>query len=351
VKSREIVQVQKDSGAEVQHCIVEIDRGVSFETAKERLDSAKAAGKDAFFVQARSRPFGWPRAGSHGISSNPFALAIGRPDGSASCGKSRFFRLQKPSTGYASQDMHINTVKQKFRVVGQDACRSESGAAEGDGDAADSLQEVESGWDAAYSRFKDHCLHHNCAKLDCGYGKRVQVRHVLTGSLLGVWEQLQRSDLKLVRMQDDDGDRVVGMLVDSGEISEIKEMIEAKHGEVDGTEAEGLLPLLRRWIAFTLTLLSANDCTFHGCWLALMVGCELLCVLQHSQQEQQQTAMRSGPLRTLKTRISSPVSGRTWVCKSRKTSLLLTTVITVITAMASTAIASSLTVTVQMSSR
>ena len=52
----------ESSGALIEHRVIEMDRGISWEVAKQRYDEAIEGGKQAFWFKSRYPPFGWPRS-------------------------------------------------------------------------------------------------------------------------------------------------------------------------------------------------------------------------------------------------------------------------------------------------
>ena len=103
-------------------------------------------------------------------------------------------------TGFGAQDTHRKYLRDKFEVV-------------------DRPEDVERAWRRAYESSKTSCAHYNCKyKLGpqhCQYGKRIAKHHVVTGSILQNWRVVIKacgSRMKIVRMQTDEGERIVSRL-------------------------------------------------------------------------------------------------------------------------------------------
>ena len=161
IKNSTIIHTDADSGATAKHVHAEIDRGVSWQSAKERYEVAIKAGKQAHFIHSKNPAFGHARSNADAFI---YGLAIGRSSGAGSRGNSRFYSLQKPNTGYAAQDYHISTLRDKYKFID-----------------TNQLGNVERGWSRQYELYKHDCMHSKCHIGDgCGYGKRLQACHVPT---------------------------------------------------------------------------------------------------------------------------------------------------------------------------
>jgi hypothetical protein len=123
-----------------------------------RYQEAIEAGKEAFFLRSTSAPFGYPR----NSSERTIVLAIGRAGGARNNGRSNFFSVQKPNTGYHPQDCYRGELSNKIRVrVGAD-----------DWDDDDKLTKawnrLESSWTRQYERATNSCMHFNCKNQRAG---------------------------------------------------------------------------------------------------------------------------------------------------------------------------------------
>ena len=110
--------------------------------AKERYDAALAGGLPAAFWMSRAPPFQWPAHERLRVVQ----LAIGRVRGARAGGRSRFFSVQKPHTGFAASDLHIDSLREKCVEISD-------------------LVRVEAAWSKLFGLTRDKCLHHACDKV------------------------------------------------------------------------------------------------------------------------------------------------------------------------------------------
>ena len=250
ISKEQKIFTDKLSGAVVQHRVCEVDRGVSWEVALMRYNAAKAAGAEAYFFKSKNPPFSFKQS----AKERGVLLAVGRVHGASARGRSMWFSVQKPHTGFSPSDVHKEDLKDKNHVM--------------DIDNVDKRNEMEKRWKAKYDDSKTRCAHAVCRARDpslCGYGKRVKQHHLLTGCVLPIWRSLAEvsfirdSDFKIVRMATDEGERIVGIILGEEDLAKLKSRIGVS-GELQACSSKNTLlaPLLTKRTSFEATIATAT---------------------------------------------------------------------------------------------
>lgn len=147
----------------------------------------------------------------------------------------QLFKVYRPSTGPA-RAANLGEIREVYRELERDA--------------------AEQGWSRQYTRALTDCMHGpNCRNRQlCTVGKRERVVHLVSGSLLPVWGVLERvigagrhsrrCVLKVTRVRMDDGTRIIGIVVPSGETVQriVAEIAKVEAGAAAPGPSAGLPP-------------------------------------------------------------------------------------------------------------
>ena len=175
------------TGVPLAHCKILVDRGFSFERAKELLaDQASKHGgempREGFYASTQPLP---------GRNVRSHILLIQKPMPTMALNWIPTFRIFRPATGLSMEDTYE-------RIVGRYPPKFSKLTAE----------QAEQMWKRLYDEGKTVCSHGpNCKNgRNCIVGKRQQEQHILTGSVLPFWakikEQLDRTKNLLGRQRE-----------------------------------------------------------------------------------------------------------------------------------------------------
>ncbi|XP_064639306.1 uncharacterized protein LOC135494911 [Lineus longissimus] len=187
---KEVFKAAAVGGNITKHITLNVDRGMSWEKALVRLENYGK--RDDGFYKSKREVFG----------RHLFLLATQKE------GFDNIFRIARPNTGLSGYDEEKAGILEKYTKI--------------------ETEDAETGWKGQYERTKDHCMHGRHCKVgpSCTVGSRCYKMHLLSGcivTLLNVLEstlvkyQMQfqfsqaEKNLRVVRVQLDDGERVVGV--------------------------------------------------------------------------------------------------------------------------------------------
>jgi hypothetical protein len=138
-----------------------VDRGASFAAARSALDHEARHGDRSGFYRSR-RPM--PGSGRTG-----YLLALQKPGGGG------VFAVTRPNTGPSFFEMEVEELQDKYALLKHP-------------------EDAREGWEAAYDAALRHCGHGAaCAAGDsCQWGRRLTVVTILTGSVVRIWDSLER---------------------------------------------------------------------------------------------------------------------------------------------------------------
>ena len=142
-------------------------------------------------------------------ASAPASVFLAVADSSAKTFSKQVFRVYRPNTGLQSKTETASSLKEQpsFRKAASEA-------------------EAEAAWQRIYAEADSKCSHQirsgKCARrasgLVCDVGLRKRVYHILSGSILSLWEMIEKtlpaqvasSKLLMARIKTQDGQRVIG---------------------------------------------------------------------------------------------------------------------------------------------
>ena len=199
------------SGAELRHSRVLIDRGVSFDKAKEILDAQRRLPKDGFYRMRREM-----------YGRTQVILALAKP------GARNTFSIYRPNTGASFFEMDVEELDTKYRKYedhDEDAARHP--------------------WAQTYELTERGCMHGaSCAVSRDGTGRECtagsrQVRCcILSGAVVPAWGALEntlerhehrfnKSDrgMRAAKVVAEDGTKVVGIRYPEDLLPEVRERI------------------------------------------------------------------------------------------------------------------------------
>ena len=199
------------SGAELRHSRVLIDRGVSFDKAKEILDAQRRLPKDGFYRMRREM-----------YGRTQVILALAKP------GARNTFSIYRPNTGASFFEMDVEELDTKYRKY-----------EDGDEELA------RRPWAQTYELTERGCMHGaSCAVTRDGTGRECtagsrQVRCcILSGAVVPAWGALEhtlerhehrfnKSDrgMRAVKVVAEDGTKVVGIRYPEDLLPEVRERI------------------------------------------------------------------------------------------------------------------------------
>ncbi|KAG2500714.1 hypothetical protein HYH03_001479 [Edaphochlamys debaryana] len=191
LKSRATLWVDPLSRLATTHTAFSVDRGLSWEAAKRRLERERVPGDSSGFRMSR-RPLG---------SSYLVLLAVQKP------GSRNTFAIARPNTGMSYFDMDRSDLEAKYQPPPPPGSETEAA--------------LEAAWRAAYESALETCSHGPGCRLgpDCQVGRRITSVHVLGGSVVRVWGLLEAAlarreaelprterSMRVVRVEWDDGE-------------------------------------------------------------------------------------------------------------------------------------------------
>ena len=199
------------SGAELRHSRVLIDRGVSFDKAKEILDAQRRLPKDGFYRMRREM-----------YGRTQVILALAKP------GARNTFSIYRPNTGASFFEMDVEELDTKYRKY--EDCDEEL---------------ARHPWAQTYELTERGCMHGaSCAVSRDGTGRECtagsrQVRCcILSGAVVPAWGALEhtlerhehrfnKSDrgMRAVKVIAEDGTKVVGIRYPEDLLPEVRERI------------------------------------------------------------------------------------------------------------------------------
>jgi hypothetical protein len=154
-------EIWKDSltGLSTYSHTVNVDRGASFTAAQARLDHDARHGDRSGFYRSRKI---MPGTGKHAV-----LLAIQKP------GASGLFLLTRPNTGESFFEMDDEELRSKYHTI--------------------SGEKAEDEWNKLYESSVSQCSHgYLCQIQGCHVGKRLQKVTILSGSVIRIWDTLER---------------------------------------------------------------------------------------------------------------------------------------------------------------
>lgn len=138
---------------------VNVDRGSSFTAAQSRLEHDSRHGDRSGFYRSRKI---MPGTGKYAV-----LLAIQKP------GSAGYFTLTRPSTGESYFEMDDEELLSKYYTIGPERAQVE--------------------WDEIYESSLSQCSHGILCQIpNCHVGRRLQRVTILTGSVIRIWDSLER---------------------------------------------------------------------------------------------------------------------------------------------------------------
>ncbi|GIL61313.1 hypothetical protein Vafri_15702 [Volvox africanus] len=177
LQSRNVMWVDPLSRLVTTNTAFSVDRGLSWEAAKRRLERERLPGDSSGFRMSR-RPLG---------SSYLVLLALQKP------GARNLFSIARPNTGAAYFDMDRSDLEAKYLPPPAPGSSAEA--------------QLEGLWRTAYEAALKQCSHGPGCRLgpDCGVGRRITTVNVLSGSVVRVWGVLEavlsRREMELPKME------------------------------------------------------------------------------------------------------------------------------------------------------
>ena len=114
VGSSEVIYKDKLSKSDVNMVTVILDRGISWDEALKRYQTAKDENRNVMFLRSKNPPFGYPRDSP----VRQVSLVIARAgEGVGSRNRSMFYGVHKPAQGIMGTDLHKNNLQDKNKVV------------------------------------------------------------------------------------------------------------------------------------------------------------------------------------------------------------------------------------------
>nr|CAD1823189.1 unnamed protein product [Ananas comosus var. bracteatus] len=197
------VHVDDLSGASTVLFTFTVDRGITWEFAKDLLDERQKDGlssnHDGFYESRRE----W-------MGRRHFILAYEGSDAGV-------FKIIRPAIGEAVREMPLAELKNKYRKVS-------------------SIEKASKGWQDEYEVSSKQCMHGPKCKVGsyCTVGRRLQEVNVLGGLILPVWKIIEKAlskqarqihkRIRVVRLETtDDNQRIVGLLIPNGAVESVLE--------------------------------------------------------------------------------------------------------------------------------
>ncbi|GIM13625.1 hypothetical protein Vretimale_16693, partial [Volvox reticuliferus] len=177
LQSRNVLWVDPLSKLVTTNTAFSVDRGLSWEAAKRRLERERLPGDSSGFRMSR-RPLG---------STYLVLLALQKP------GARNLFSIARPNTGAAYFDMDRSDLEAKYLPPPVSGSPAEA--------------QLEGLWRAAYEAALSQCSHGPGCRLgpDCAVGRRITTVNVLSGSVVRVWGVLEavlsRREMELPKME------------------------------------------------------------------------------------------------------------------------------------------------------
>ena len=205
---------------------VGVDRGMSWEEAKAKYDFCKTP-EEGFYINKKNY-----------MLRQGICLAIADSNLSIRASVKNIFQVYRPNVGKQLKNELLSSLKERARKV--------------------SLEEAEKYWNEMYELFDKQCSHvvwfGNCrrrqAKLDCDFGMRSRNYHILSGSVLTVWSNIERvvpqlnQRLQIVRLNIPEKKiRVIGTQVYAQSLDALTAMLEeeqSKHLKDDEVTKDSL---------------------------------------------------------------------------------------------------------------
>lgn len=202
----DVVWTDRNSGLQTLRNILQVDRGMSFEVAVQRLEHERRAGDSSGFRRSRRPIFGqtmYLLALQNGLNKHTFSIC-------------------RPNTGASFFDMERDELETKYQRV--------------------SAEEVEEGWKRVHEFSAVACMHgDNCSVGDaCQTGRRITEVAVLSGSVVRIWgalerilsrheHQLSRSDrtMRVLRVDLGPGNSLVGVRYPSHLLPEVTALLQS----------------------------------------------------------------------------------------------------------------------------
>ncbi|KAG0494616.1 hypothetical protein HPP92_005610 [Vanilla planifolia] len=199
--SPKTVHVDNLSGASTVLFTFTLDRGLTWEFAKDAFDERQKDGlgsaSDGFYESRRE----W-------MGRRHYMLALE----DISSGMYKIFR---PAVGEALREMPLSELKSKYRKIS-------------------SIEKANEGWKEEYELSAQQCMHGPKCKLGiyCTVGRRLQEVNVLGGLILPVWGTIEKAlskqarqshkRIRIVRLEaTNDNQRIVGLLIPSAAVESV----------------------------------------------------------------------------------------------------------------------------------
>jgi hypothetical protein len=152
------------TGLSTYHHTVNVDRGISFSVAQAKFDHEAARHSDQRSGFYRSRKI-MPGTGKHAV-----LLAIQKP------GAAGYFTLTRPNTGESFFEMDEDELRSKYSLS-----------------SSTNISQIQEEWDEMYQSSIHQCSHGwACQIQGCHVGKRLQSVTILSGSVIRIWDTLER---------------------------------------------------------------------------------------------------------------------------------------------------------------
>ena len=185
--------------AQIELHEVAVERGMSWQEAKGLLTHCKSSDEGFYLTNWESK------------KQEKVAVFLAVADSSVKTFSKQVFRIYRPNTGLQSKTETASSLKDTA------SCKKVTG------------EEAESCWIRIYEESDKKCSHEirsgKCGRrstgLMCDVGLRQRVYHILSGSILSLWEMIEKtlpsqmasSKLQMARMKTADGQRVIGTCV------------------------------------------------------------------------------------------------------------------------------------------
>ncbi|XP_031566399.1 protein FORGETTER 1-like [Actinia tenebrosa] len=191
------------------HVILNVDRGVDWESALSRFNHSSKADLNGFYCSKREQKH-----------QRFYLLALQKES------STHLFNIIRPNTGQSPFEEEKKDLLHKYQKI--------------------SPEEAESGWRAQYDKTKDYCFHGpNCKSgALCRVGCRISQVSLLCGGIVPIlstleWVVARNADkigltrenrtLRVVRVELDDGQRLVGLRYPEQLIPEVTSLLKEQH--------------------------------------------------------------------------------------------------------------------------
>lgn len=211
-RSRQVFYHKHSTGAaKIELHEVAVERGMSWDEAKGLATHCKPGSDEGFYLMGVPDASDSANNNKKKSSTSPGNVFLAVADTSVKTFSKQVFRIYRPNTGLQSKTETATSLKESS------AYRK-----------ATTPEEAESVWVKIFEESAKKCVHEirsgKCSRrstgLLCDVGLRQRVYHILSGSVLSLWEMIEKtlpaslaasaSKLQMARLKTADGQRVIG---------------------------------------------------------------------------------------------------------------------------------------------